>query len=350
MIDLKHVRVVLAYKNFAANKGISHIGLGVAAMNTSKVLRGAGIEADVWPVVSAAGIRTRLDQARTAPCQRPVTHVVVSAPWIPTHDLQSLIAEYPNVSFAVNCHSNVGFLQADASGVRLIREAMEIERGTWNFHVAGNSRKFCRWVTSTYQTPCSYLPNLYYIDHTAAIRRPLFRSGTLRIGAFGATRPLKNFMSACGAAIEIANSLKTDLEIWMSVGRAEGGGGTILSAANAMLTGLPNVRLVESGWQSWPKFRAIVRHMHLLMQPSYTESFNMVTADGVAEGIPSVVSDAITWAPDHWKASIDDVADIARVGRQLLSDLHATEDGLKALEAHNLTGLHAWRHYLRAAV
>jgi hypothetical protein len=341
-------RVVLAYKNFAANKGISHIGLGVAAMNTAKVLRSQGIEADVWPVVNAAGLRDGLQQAAGDAGRKPVTHVVVSAPWIPTPDLQALASSRPNVTFAVNCHSNVGFLQSDSNGVRLIREAMEIERGVWNFRLAGNSDKFCRWVGATYQAPCAFLPNLYFLDHTAAVNRPLYRGGTLRIGAFGATRPLKNFMSACGAAIEIATSFKTDLELWMSTGRAEGGGDTILRAAHAMVAGLPNVKLVESGWQSWPKFRGIVRHMHLLMQPSYTESFNMVTADGVAEGVPSVVSDAITWAPDHWKAQADDVRDIARVGRQLLSDLHAVDDGRKALEQHNTLGLQAWKQHLSA--
>ena len=72
--------------------------------------------------------------------------------------------------------------------------------------------------------------------------------------------------------------------------------------------------------------------MHLLLQPSYTESFNMVTADGVAEGVPSVVSHAIDWAPEHWKAMMDDVLDIARVGRYLLTDPYAPQEGIEALK------------------
>jgi hypothetical protein len=154
-------------------------------------------------------------------------------------------------------------------------------------------------------------------------------------------------MSAAGAAIEIATQLKADLELWLSAGRLEGGG-AILDAVHAMTAGLPHVKLVESGWQSWPSFRTTVRHMHLLMQPSYTESFNMVTADGIAEGVPSVVSSAIDWAPAHWKASVDDVRDIARVGRYLLADPHAPADGLAALTQHNLEGLDAWQSYLAA--
>jgi hypothetical protein len=152
-------------------------------------------------------------------------------------------------------------------------------------------------------------------------------------------------MSAAGAAVDIATQLKVNLELWLSDGRLEGGSG-ILDAVRAMTAGLPHVKLVHSGWQSWPAFRTTVRHMHLLMQPSYTESFNMVTADGVAEGVPSVVSSAIDWAPEHWKASVDDVRDIARVGRNLLADPHAPGDGLRALAQHNREGMEAWTAFL----
>ena len=276
-------RVLLAYKNFAANRNIR---LGVSALNTAKTLRREGVAADVLPVKNAAELEGRLNQE--------VSHVVVSAPWIPTADWQRIVTLYPDIRFAVNCHSNVGFLQADANGVRLVREAMELERGTWNFCVAGNSRKFCRWAGDTYRTECQYLPNLYYLDESVPRCRPAFGGGTLRIGAFGATRPLKNLMSAAGAALETATQLRANLEIWLSSGRTEGGSG-ILDAVRAMTAGLPHVKLVESGWQSWPQFRRTVRHMHLLLQPSYTESFNMVTADGVAEGVASVVSEAIDW-------------------------------------------------------
>ena len=52
--------VVLAYKNFAANRNISHIGLGVAAINTAKVLQQNGIKTAVWPIINAEDLRRRL--------------------------------------------------------------------------------------------------------------------------------------------------------------------------------------------------------------------------------------------------------------------------------------------------
>jgi hypothetical protein len=335
-------RVILAYKNFAANRNISHIGLGVTAMNSARVLRSAGIESEVWAIAHAQELSQRMAAVQSA---STVTHVVVSAPWIPTVELAGLAAGFPNTQFAVNCHSNLGFLQADPNAMRLVREGTALERTTWNFHVAANSQRLAHWLTDAYGVPSTWLPNLYYLDGCAQTAHAVFRGGTLRIGAFGATRPLKNFMTAAGAAVQIASTLRTDAELWMSAGRNEGGS-SVPDAIRQMIQGLPRFRLVESGWQSWPQFRQTVRSMHLLLQPSYTETFNVVTADGVAEGVPSVVSDAIDWAPDSWKARVDDVNDIARIGLKLLADKSAPRKGLRALETYNRQAFHAWCEFL----
>ncbi|HVW83881.1 MAG TPA: hypothetical protein VHB50_04345, partial [Bryobacteraceae bacterium] len=247
------MQLILAYKNFAANRAVSHIGLGVTALNTAKSLRTEGIPADVWPIVSASDLRNRL-RASAA------THVVISAPWISTMELAQLCAEFPETKFAANCHSNLGFLQADPSAMRLVREGLELGRVTWNFQIAANCQRLARWVESAYGAPCLHLPNLYHLEGNAVRRQP-YRGGTLRIGAFGATRALKNLMTAAGAAVEIANALRADLEFWISSGRNEGAG-PVLDAVRQMMHGLPHVRLVENGWQTWPQFRQTVRHMH----------------------------------------------------------------------------------------
>ena len=293
---------------------------------------------EVWPIVNASDLRARLTAA-------PQKQVIISAPWIPTAELQALSMDFPQTHFAVNCHSNVGFLQADRNGVKLIREVMELELGTANIHLAGNSKRFCDWVRAAFGAACSYLPNLYWTEGSYPRPQRTFTGGTLRIGVFGATRPLKNLMSAAGAALEVARNLRVPLELWLSAGRAEGGGETVLAAVQEMIYGVPGVSLVMNGWQSWPKFRQTVGHMHLLLQPSYTESFNMVTADGVAEGVPSVVSPAIDWVPESWKAQVDDVMHIAQVGRRLLHDGSAAYEGFEALQKYVKDGLHAYRSY-----
>jgi len=334
-------RVIITYHNRPAAHHVSHIGLGVSGLNTAKVLRQNGIYADVWPILGAKDLAQRILASNPMP-----THVVIMAPWIPTFDLQAnLIFKFPQIQFVVVCHSNVGFLQADPQAITNFRQALDQERASMNFFAAGNAQLFCNWIKAAYSQPCTWIPNLYFLEYAAPIHRRPWSGGTLRIGAFGAVRPLKNTLNAAAAALELANSYNTPIELHISVGRIEGGA-TVVKALDAMLTGSPHLTLIKDEWHQWPQFRAIVRSMNLLMQPSFTESFNMVTADGAAESIPSVVSDAIDWAPDSWKAEMDDANNIAKVAKNLLSDPQSGPEGFYALQAHNAAGLVAWKSWL----
>ena len=335
------MHVILCYKNFAAHAGISHIGLGVAAANTAKVLRANGVRATVEPLVQPADLLNVLKKYPDA------TSVVVSAPWIPTAIVLSFISSHHEVLLAINCHSNVGFLQADRNAVDLIRDYMSIERNNFSFHLAGNSTRFCDWIKEVFQVDCKFLPNLYYMDYLSGQPRPPYRNGTLRIGMFGAIRPLKNMMTGAAAALEIARALREPLELWLCGGRAEGGGQLVLETIRTMYKDLPGIQILENAWSPWPVFRRRVATMHLMLQPSFTESFNMVTADGIAEGVPSVVSEAIAWAPEHWKASVDDALDIARVGRALLFDQRAAADGKAALDKFVSQGVVTWKGWVQ---
>lgn len=341
----RNFRVALVYKNFGHTPS-SHIGLGVSALNTAKYLRAKGIYTDVWGVTHIQGLQDKITQSRNEPPNiQPVTHVVISAPWLGSEDLQDLAILNSSIEFAVASHSNVGFLTADPRAFQLIREYLDVETQTSNFHMAGNSDRLATWITNTYSDVCWTLPNLYYLDSTANPNRPVYDGGTLRVGCFGAQRILKNILSAGAAALELASGLRVNLEFWISGKRIEGAPRTATSLEE-MFNGLPWAKLIQQPWQRWPNFRQSARHMHLLMQPSFTETFNMVTADGVAEGVASVVGNAITWAPQSWVAKVDSVSDIAMVGRHLLYDAKAPIDGLNALTTHNESGFNDWLNYL----
>lgn len=337
-------RVLLAHKLFGAAKGLSHIGLGIASINTGKVLRANGYTANAVAINSSVELSSYLSK-------NTQEHVIISAPWIPTQDLARIAEQHTETQFAVCCHSNVGFLQADRNGVKLIRELMELEASSHNVHLAGNCTRFCDWVQAAFNVPCAFLPNLYYLDEHAGgytHHQPVGSSGPLRIGIFGAQRPLKNLMTGTAAAIEIARSLRVPLELWLSGGRAEGGGQTVIDSLKEMVNGLPGVTLKQNGWQPWPQFRQLVGTMHLLLQPSYTESFNMVTADGISQGVPSVVSSAIDWLSAEFQADVDDAHSIAKTGRRVLHDPHAAAEGLKALKTYVANGVRAYQHYFAA--
>ena len=337
------ISVLIVYKNFQACKGISHIGLGVAALNNAKTLNKIGIKAQVIPLKVEEDLKLALTQ------NPDTTHVIISAPWISTATLSWMCATHPRVQFAVISHSNVGFLQADRNGIRLIKEGIQLEGSTSNFHIGGNSQRFCGWIENTFGEPATYLPNMYYIHHKHGEHKRLWSDvgGTLRVGIFGATRALKNMLSSTAAAMEMSSDLGANTEIWINTERDDGPDSkNIRNAINELVKGVPNVQLKDLPWSSWSSFKRHIGCMHLLLQPSYTESFNMVTADGVGEGVASVVSNAVCWAPDNWKAEVDDVNDIARVGIGLLNDPEAARKGFDALRKHNRDGERAWLDYL----
>jgi hypothetical protein len=93
---------------------------------------------------------------------------------------------------------------------------------------------------------------MYYLDYAARAGKPSYNGGVLRIGAFGATRPQKNMMSAAGAALQLHEELKCDTELWVSGGRTEGGGVTILNSVKAMVGNIPGFTLRELGWATLP--------------------------------------------------------------------------------------------------
>lgn len=342
----RRFRVAFVYKNFGRTPS-GHIGLGVTALQHVKYLQAKGIYCDVWGILNLNDLKAKIALARTEPSNvHPLTHIVISAPFLAAEDMQDIAILNPSLDFAVVSHSNIGFLSADPGAFKLIREYMNVEAQVPNFHLAGNSPRLGKWVEAAYHMPCWTLPNLYYLDKTTTkCHRPRFSGDMLRVGCFGAQRVLKNILSAGAAALQIASALRVDLEFWISGGRVEGPQNTRASL-DQMYCGLRHAKVVENNWEAWSQFRQTVRHMDLMIQVSYTESFNVVTADGVAGGVPSVVSSAIEWAPDSWKAEADDPNDIARVGEALLTSRTAPEDGLNALTNHNEKGFAEWINYL----
>lgn len=321
----------------------------ISSLNTTKVLRQNGIDTLMVPVTGAFSKPGRPGvDIDTAISQYNPTHAVTCAFWIQLPEMRALISKWPAVTFAVNCHSNIAFLQAEPNGLHIARDLVDLEQQSHNFHLSGNSHEFVSAVEGAWEAPCAYLPNLYFLDHTVRESRPHWSGGTLRIGAFGALRPLKNPTVSAFAALEIATSLGANLEFYVNVGRNDGWGDRTLNAVRVILADLPYAKLVEVPWQDWSSHRRMVRTMHLLIQPSFTESFNLVTADGAAEGIPSVVSDVIEWAPRNWKARPDSTMDVARTGKALLFDRSTGRDGLHALQRSNVAGVIAWKEYLAA--
>lgn len=337
--------VLIVYRNFAKYQAsvASHVGLGVNALHTAAVLRRAGIRTDV------AGVWTPADVTRELLKRSGVTHCVIEAPWIPTSAMQGLLNEHPDVQFVMRSHSQIGFLQVEAGAITLFRQAAVLQDGSLNFHVAANSERFCRWFGSAYRHRITCLPNLYDLNRTDHHYRVPFGNGhRIRVGSFGAIRLMKNHTTAASVAMVIARRLRVDLEFYMSVNREEHGKG-VLAALRNMFAGLNWARLIEVPWAPWPEFRNMVGTMDLGLQLSHSETFNIVTADLAATGVPSVVSEAIDWAPPSWQAPVDDTEAAAQVGLALVMDPMQGQIGREYLDRYTCNAIGLWKQYLATA-
>src|SRR5208282_5410064 len=66
----------------------------------------------------------------------------------------------------------------------------------------------------------------------------------------------------------------------------------------------------------------------------------------VSQGVPTVVSEAITWMPDSCKADSDDAVEIATVGMRLLNE--GPREEIEALKRHNERAFKHWQKFLEA--
>jgi glycosyltransferase involved in cell wall biosynthesis len=327
--------------------GCSDAGLAVTVNGCCRVLRRAGVHCEAWKVRNAKELMQRLE-ADSWRARRPITHVVVNNPrFIPPDKFAEMAGLYPDTEFVQLNHSGLAYLSIDEpGGVRNIRQVMDMETAAHNIRVAGNNARFVKWLNSNFGSKHVLLPNLYDVEsfRTPVVARSDF--DPLRVGSFGAGRPWKNQLIAAEAAHTIARRLGVRLELHINVGHWDTGGKLSESRAE-LFANLPGAKIVEVKWEAWSRFRRTVAAMDLLISPSFDETFCVVCADGIAEGVPSVVTAAMEWAPRTWWAEPFDQQSVAHVGLGLLRDrVGAVHDGRQVLTEYVDTGVRRWIDYL----
>lgn len=348
----EHAHVAIFYRNFKEYGGdygeygedtycFSHVGLGINALLTSKVLRKHHIQCDPVAIWDVDDIKDWLTQHSS------VTHAIIEAPWVTAGEMSGLCTMFSHVHFIVRSHSQIGFLQVEPGAVKNLRDLMLLQEAQLNVSVAVNTERLREFMRKVYKKRVVYLPNLYDVEREGRKRDESHEHRTLRIGSFGALRPLKNHTTAAAAALMMAERRGSDLEFYINSGRKENeGAGKVATTIKYMFEGVRWAKVVEVPWEEWPVFRHTVAHMDLCIQVSFSETFNIVTADATAEGIPSVVGTAIEWVPHSWHANTDSAEDIARVGSHLLWDVHGADEGLHALKHYVKEGVGHWLNFL----
>jgi hypothetical protein len=312
---------------------------------TMRVLRRNGVDCQSWGVHSVEQLFHRIEQDEWS-SGRPISHIVINTPNFATPDeIAELANRWPDIEFAMLNHTGQSYFCIDQDGVQKIRDLLHLQRAMHNVKVAGNNSRF-GWFEN-YGVKPIWLPNLYdcdtFVQHVG--HRPIH--DPLRVGTFGENRPWKNQGVAAMAAISMAKRLGVNLELFVNADRWQQTW-QLSKSREQLIQGMPGMRIVVVPWQSWAKFRQTVGTMDICLHPSFDETFCVVVADGIAEGVPSVVTSAMEWAPRSWMAADPhDPASVAAIGLSLLhSRASAIHDGRRALIDFTDRGIALWVRYL----
>ncbi len=87
--------------------------------------------------------------------------------------------------------------------------------------------------------------------------------------------------------------------------------------------------------------------MDLGMQVSFSESFNIVTADFVSSKVPIIVSEDITWMPSSLKVNPNDVVGMElKIGEVLRHPNRFIRRQSKSLLQYNSAAIDVWDGFL----
>lgn len=278
---------------------------------------GDGIEAKLVQVANNNEIYKEINKFSPS-------HVIIEALFVVPSKFAELIPLYPHIKWIVRNHSELSFLQSEGIACQWIFQYLAYEQ----MAVSSNSPRadeelkflastiFPSWDEKRLHEKLPYLPNYYPIDRTYQGPKQIDPNKEwISIGCFGAIRPLKNHLEQAVAAIKFAVQHGYKLRFHINATRIEGRGDAILKNLRKLFEHLdPNAfLLVEHGWMDHECFLKLCSTIDLLLQVSFSETFNIVGSDCVSVGVPVVGSKEIPWLPKQFHADPTSSTDIARV-------------------------------------
>lgn len=227
-----------------------------------------------------------IDHVITAMQSYKAPAVMFEGMWVDEAGFRRIKALFPNTELFVHIHSHVAFLTAEAMAFHNLKMYQ-----TMGVKVVFNNYKT---MAALNLKNSLFLPNIYTCHFYDRILGT--DSGTINIGCHGSLRPLKNQVLQAACAIQYAEISGKKLNFHMNLDRSENSGVDVHASLKGLFSLYPNHTLVNDPWLRQYDFIQACRKLDLGMQISMSETFNLVSADYVAAGIPILVSSEIDWA------------------------------------------------------
>lgn len=230
------------------------------------------------------------------------THVIIEALWVTPEKFSILQKLHPSVKWIIRIHSEMPFMAGEGMAMDWIGEYSNFK----NIIIACNAPRMFReiefylrhknnWSKSESSNRVIYLPNYYPQDFSS--KKLDKSSDTINIGCFGAIRPLKNHLVQAFAAVEFADSIGKKLNFHVNAGRIEMNGQPAINNLKGLFEQLYDKghRLINHQWTPRDDFLSLCASMDIGLQVSFSETFNIVGADIISQGVPLVSCKEVPW-------------------------------------------------------
>ena len=282
-------------------------GLSTGLFNSASFMNELVKEEDIPSIMEIAIDNNCIDRLVT---KHKPTHVIIEALWIVPPKFEVLTRLHPNVKWIIRLHSDLPFMAMEGNALSWIGDYLTYPQ----LYIACNASRMHNdikmfigaknnWDEKTLNDRIIYLPNFYPQEYTSKTFDK--NKYWIDIACFGAIRPLKNQLIQAVAALKFAVSIKKQLRFHINADRVEGRGEPVMNNIKSMFEHLSDSghQLCMYNWAPREEFLQTCASVDIGMQCSFSETFNIVCADHVSQGVPVVCSSEIPWNSPFFTAN-----------------------------------------------
>jgi hypothetical protein len=309
-------KVLFILKRREDYNGIAHsnIGLSTGLYNSASfmddMLNEEGIDSKLVVVVD----NNCIDREVTA--YKP-THVIIEALWVVPSKFDVLQKLHPDVKWIIRLHSELPFIANEGMAIDWICDYASFS----NVYLGVNAPRMLReakvvleakYGAERMKDKLIYLPNFYPQFYKK--KKINKKKEYVDVACFGAIRPLKNQLAQAIAAIEFAEKIGKKLRFHINAGRIEMKGDSIMNNLRSLFEQMSDRghEMINHQWTPREQFLKLCSKMDIGMQCSFSETFNIVGADLISQGIPLVGSSEIPWSSPAFNAAPTETQEITK--------------------------------------
>ena len=237
------------------------------------------------------------------------THVIIEALWVVPSKFAILTKLHPDVTWIIRLHSEMPFLSGEGMAMDWLGDYATYKQiiiGANAPRMLSEVRSYLQvkqqWSTEETNNRVVYLPNYYPQEYKT--KKYDSTKYWIDVACFGAVRPLKNHMLQAFAALKFAEKTKKQLRFHVNIGRVEMKGDPIMHNLRGFFQQLYDNghQMIGHEWTPREEFLKTCASMDIGLQCNFSETFNIVSADLISQGVPIIGSYEIPWGSKIFNA------------------------------------------------